>query len=384
MGRAISPSEAFNYQTNYRIEPKVTLITGGAGFIGSNLAKRLSGKGKKVLIFDNLSRLGVDRNLRHLLQRHPSIQAELSDIRDIGALERSVAQAEEIFHFAAQVAVTSSIDEPFNDFDVNLRGTVMLLDMIRRKRKENPPRLIFTSTNKVYGRLSNLPLRETKSRYEVTSPEVEQYGINENSKLEFCSPYGCSKGAADQYVLDFAKTYNLPMAVFRMSCIYGPYQQGSEDQGWIAHFIRQTLKDNPLMIYGSGKQVRDILYVEDLLDAFEIAMQRMELIKGRAFNIGGGPHQAVSLAEVINLIEVYTGKHPRLEFRAARLADQNFYVSDLRNFQRETGWMPKVSPQDGIERLTKWYQETEAEWVRPVASYGSAASGRQLQGKFTG
>lgn len=336
-----------------RKKDKRTLITGGAGFIGTNLAHRLLTGGKPVLIFDNLSRPGVEQNLNWLCDTHGDmVRVEISDICDSGALERAVAHADAVFHFAAQVAVTTSIDDPRRDFDVNVRGTFNLLESIRRQ--DNPPPLLFTSTNKVYGRLGNLKLTKMETRYEPADEWIRKNGIHERFPLDFRSPYGCSKGAADQYVLDYGRIYHIPAAVFRMSCIYGPHQFGTEDQGWVAHFIIQALSGKPIILYGDGLQVRDILFVEDLVDALLTAREYIGGMAGEAFNIGGGTRNIVSLMELIDYITELIGKRPDVRFAEWRTEDQKYYVSDISKFGNITGWLPAVSTREGIRNLWKW------------------------------
>src|SRR3954469_5155469 len=261
------------------------LITGGAGFIGTNLAHRFLSAGQPVLIFDNLSRQGVEKNLDWLQKTHGALlDVDQADVRDPAALRKAVKQASKIFHFAAQVAVTTSLVDPIADFEINARGTLNLLEAVRLL--ENPPPLLFTSTNKVYGDLSDVKLRVRRDRYEPEDSGLRTHGFSEERSLDFHSPYGCSKGAACQYVLDYARTFELPTLVFRMSCIYGLHQFGNEDQGWVAHFLIQALEGRTITIYGDGRQVRDILFVEDLVDAFFLAHQQIERLAGNAFNMG--------------------------------------------------------------------------------------------------
>src|ERR1051325_9171384 len=207
----------------------------------------------------------------------------------------------QVFHFAAQVAVTTSLDDPIGDFEVNARGTLNLLEAIRAAN--NPPPLIFTSTNKVYGDLRDVPLKRQGNRYVPVDAQARTHGFSEARRLDFHSPYGCSKGAACQYVLDYARTYRMQTAVFRMSCIYGPHQFGNEDQGWVAHFALSALRGQPITVYGNGKQVRDILFVEDLVEAFERAAEAIETTRGQVYNIGGGPANSLSLLDVIAHLE---------------------------------------------------------------------------------
>ncbi|MDB5037679.1 MAG: NAD-dependent dehydratase [Bacteriovoracaceae bacterium] len=330
-----------------------TLITGGAGFIGTNLADRLASSGENVLILDNLSRQGVKANLIWLLQNHQKkIKFVQRDIRSSERLDELVSDASSVFHLAAQVAVTSSLSDPITDFEINTYGTLRLLEALRKLK--NPPPLIYTSTNKVYGNLNDVTLQETKTRYEPIESEIKNYGIDESRRLEFSSPYGCSKGAADQYVLDYSKTFGMPAVVFRMSCIYGPHQWGNEDQGWIAHFVKQMLEETPLTLYGNGKQVRDTLFIDDLIDAFLLVREQIQELKTQAFNIGGGPQNTTSLLELLRLLSEKS-QHPiDLRYENWRTSDQRYYVSDVRKFMSSTGWFPRVNLDEGINHLIHW------------------------------
>lgn len=333
-----------------------TLITGGAGFVGTNLAKRLLAQGKRVMVFDSLCRDGVEQNLQWLHEQFPDkLEVYVGDMRDMHTVRKVVDGADQVFHFAAQVAVTTSLDLPLNDFEINARGIINLLEAIRAQ--DTPPPLVFTSTNKVYGGLEDLRFVANGSRYYPEDSEIKKYGISEKRPLDFHSPYGCSKGAADQYVIDYARTYNLPMTVFRMSCIYGPHQYGNEDQGWVAHFAIRAIEDEPVNIYGDGKQVRDILFVEDLVDAFLLAQQHINSITAQAFNIGGGPANTVSLLELLQTIGEYKGEEIPLKFGDWRPGDQHYYVSDTRKFREATGWEPKHSVQEGVAKLYQWLCE---------------------------
>ena len=263
------------------------LITGGAGFIGTNVAHQFLAAGHPVRIYDNLSRPGVERNLAWLRKQHGKrLQVELGDVQDFAHLRKAVRGVRQVFHFAAQVAVTTSLDRPLHDFEVNARGTLNLLEALRELAE--PPSLVFTSTNKVYGALDNVPLRSTATRYEPQNERSGAHGFNELRPLDFHSPYGCSKGAAEQYVLDYARTFSLPAVVFRMSCIYGPHQFGTEDQGWVAHFLIRALEGSPITIYGDGRQVRDILYIDDLVRAFVLAQEHMPALPGKPSILGAG------------------------------------------------------------------------------------------------
>jgi CDP-paratose 2-epimerase len=335
------------------------LITGGAGFVATNVADRLLSGGRPVVIFDNLSRPGVERNLRWLKARHGRLlDTIIADIRDVAAVRAAVRRAAQVYHFAAQVAVTTSLADPFFDFEVNARGTLNVLEAMRGM--DAPPSLLFTSTNKVYGDLADIPLARRDGRYEPVDPGVARHGIGEARPLDFHSPYGCSKGAAEQYVLDYARTFGLPTAVFRMSCIYGPHQFGTEDQGWVAHFVIRALERRPVTIYGDGRQVRDILFVEDLVDAMLACHEHIGALGGQAFNIGGGPQHTVSLLELIDLVTGLTGERSLVRFQNWRPADQRYYVSDVRKFAGLTGWAPQTAPRVGVERLANWLLEAGA------------------------
>jgi CDP-paratose 2-epimerase len=348
-------------------DARPVLITGGAGFVGTNVAHRLLSSGRPVILFDNLSRAGVEQNVEWLCRLHGSrITVQLGDVRDGDALARVVRQAGQIYHFAAQVAVTTSLVDPFFDFDVNARGTLNLLEAVRDC--PNPPSVLFTSTNKVYGDLEDVGLRAAGTRYEPADPNLRRNGISESRGLEFHSPYGCSKGVAEQYVLDYARTFGLRTMVFRMSCIYGPHQFGTEDQGWVAHFLIAALRRQPLTIYGDGLQVRDILFVEDLVDAMLLAQSMSGRTAGHAFNIGGGPVNTTSLIELLDLIGDLVGDRPLAKIDEWRTADQRYYVSDTRKFGRLTGWKSQTDVRTGVATLLDWLVANHvAEPVLPTA-----------------
>jgi CDP-paratose 2-epimerase len=330
------------------------LITGGAGFIGTNLADRLLRQGRRVRIYDSLARPGAEHNLRWLSAQHRSrLQVEVADLRSTAQLRQAVADVGTVFHLAAQVAVTTSLAEPSHDFSVNALGTLSLLEILRERRGTG--RVIFTSTNKVYGAIDDIELEPTERRY-VPSSAVARAGIDETRALQFHSPYGCSKGTADQYVLDYARSYAFQTAVFRMSCIYGPHQHGTEDQGWLAHFMIRAADGLPITIYGDGRQVRDVLFVDDLIDAFLLAERHLPAIAGKAFNIGGGRANTLSLLELIERIAALHGRRPRLTFDDWRVGDQRWYVSNHDKFSRVTGWRPRVAVEDGITRLHAWLE----------------------------
>jgi CDP-paratose 2-epimerase len=282
------------------------LITGGAGFIGANLAHRLLQSGRQVRIYDNLSRSGAEQNLRRLKAAYGSrLQMRLADIRSAKELGSALTDVGTVFHLAAQVAVTNSLVDPREDFAINAEGTLNLLEAVRG----HDIGVIFTSTNKVYGSLEDVPLVASSSRYR---PIDEIQALDETRPLSFHSPYGCSKGTADQYILDYARGYRVNAAVFRMSCVYGPCQYGTEDQGWVAHFMIRAVCSLPITIYGDGKQVRDLLYVNDLIEALLCAEERLPEIAGEAFNIGGGPGNTISLLELIEHIATLQGCRPEV------------------------------------------------------------------------
>jgi dTDP-L-rhamnose 4-epimerase len=349
------------------------LITGGAGFVGSNVANRYLADGRRVIVFDNLSRRGVDRNIDWLKRKHGDrLELVVGDVRDAAAVHAAVARAGQIFHFAAQVAVTSSLDDPRFDFCVNAGGTLNVLDAIRTRADASSraaPTLLFTSTNKVYGDLEDVQLARDGQRYAPAAAELRARGVSEDRPLDFHSPYGCSKGTADQYVLDYARSFGLRNVVFRMSCIYGPRQFGTEDQGWIAHFLIRALQDDTITLYGDGMQVRDALFIDDLVDAMVLATRHIDHTSGHAYNIGGGVERTTSLLELLESIERLTGKPVDVEWSGWRTGDQRYYVSDTRRFQRATGWSPRVSIADGLRRLTDWLVEASVvgRAARPAA-----------------
>jgi CDP-paratose 2-epimerase len=333
---------------------KPVLITGGAGFIGSNLADRLAREGEHVLIFDSLARPGVEANLAWLRDRHPTkISTTIADIRDESAVREAVDSASAVFHFAAQVAVTTSMTDPANDLQINLLGSFNLLQALRRKRQP----CLFASTNKVYGKLDGIALALTDDAWHATGPGLRDRGVDEHQQLDFCTPYGCSKGAADQYVLDYAASFAVPTAVMRMSCIYGPRQLGTEDQGWVAHFILRALAGEPITIYGDGCQVRDILFVDDAVNAYISAWRNIDRVAGRAFNLGGGPENAISLRRLIGHIGALLGEEPEVRYAPWRPNDQRWYVSDT---TRARASLALPTPRDwrsGVALLLKSYVE---------------------------
>ncbi len=351
---------------------RLALVTGGAGFIATNVADRLARDGWRVRLFDNLSRDGVEANVAWLRDVHGDrIELQLGDVRDAEAVRTAVTGVSRVFHLAAQVAVTTSLTDPIQDFDVNARGTLNLLEAIRQL--DTPPTLLFTSTNKVYGDLADLRLDAQPTRYTPGEDAVRTHGISEAQPLSFHSPYGCSKGAAEQYVLDYARTFGLPATVFRMSCIYGPHQFGTEDQGWVAHFAIQTMNGRPLTLYGDGLQVRDVLFVDDLVEAMMRAHACIDRTAGEAYNIGGGPAQTISLIELLDLLTGIVDRRPQYELEPWRTADQRYYVSDWRKFSGVTGWAPRVSVLEGVSRLIRWLESAVLP-VSPEATLGRVAS----------
>ncbi|MHB0770489.1 NAD-dependent epimerase/dehydratase family protein [Bradyrhizobium sp. 5.13L] len=329
------------------------LITGGCGFIGCNLADRLAERGDNVLVLDNLARAGVRENAQWLKSRHGDrVTVTIADVREPIPVIDAVREARAVLHLAAQVAVTDSVSDPASDFEINARGTLNVLEAVRLHNRPAP--VIFASTNKVYGRLiDDNAITLTGRRYMPTDDGLAS-GVSEGTPLDFYSPYGCSKGTADQYVHDYARVFGLRTVVMRMSCIYGPRQFGTEDQGWIAHFLLSALRGNPLTIYGDGKQVRDALHVSDAVSAWLTALDRMELVRGRVFNLGGGPRNAISLLELIDQIGDLTGRGVAYDFADWRPGDQPWYVTDTTALSTAVGWVPQVEIAEGLRSLHTW------------------------------
>ncbi len=333
------------------------LIFGGAGFIGSNWAHHLlKTTDARIHIFDNLSRRGVHHNLEWLRREckdSERLKITIGDIRDAGLVQKAVQNSGEIYQFAAQVAVTSSVADPRNDFEINALGTLNILEAARKTGRQ--PFILFTSTNKVYGNLASKQLVLTGKRYCA----LDETGVNESQPLDLYSPYGCSKGTADQYVHDNSRMFALPTVVFRMSCIAGPQQFGNEDQGWVAHFLYSALEGKPLTIYGDGRQVRDVLSVKDLVLAFEKVRAQMEKTAGQIYNVGGGIQNSVSLLEVIEMIEQVTGTQVRYTMQRPRPGDQLFYVTDFEKLSKHTGWKPKISVRQNLQMIWSWWKEQQ-------------------------
>ncbi len=332
------------------------LVTGGAGFIGANLVDRLAGEGHRVRIYDALTRPGVEGNLRWLQDRHPeAIEFIHADIRDAARLSAAAADARAVFHYAAQVAVTTSMVDPVEDFQINIQGTLNLLEALR-KRGDGIP-LIFASTNKVYGDLADLDFTLEDEAYQPVDPDVRANGISEARPLDFHTPYGVSKGSADQYVLDYARSFGVPTCVLRMSCIYGRRQMGTEDQGWVAHFLIRALEGEPITLYGDGYQVRDILDVGDAVEAYVQAWRRIDQVKGRAFNLGGGTGNAVSLRQLLAHMATLIGREVDISYSDWRAGDQRYFVADTRAAEEALGLGAKLDWREGVARLARWLSE---------------------------
>ncbi len=331
------------------------LVIGGAGFIGANLADRLLRDGETVVVFDNLSRPGVETNLAWLRARHGGdIRYVAGDIRDAGAVAALVGNASAVFHLAAQVAVTSSFVDPLEDFTINAQGTLNVLEAVRRHAPHVP--VIFSSTNKVYGGLEDVAVALAGQQYLPVSTELRAHGIGEDRPLHFCTPYGCSKGAADQYVLDYARSFGLRTATLRMSCIYGPRQFGTEDQGWVAHFLIRALRGEPITIYGDGRQTRDILYVEDAVAAYCGMRDNIDAFAGESFNLGGGPENAVSLRMVLDEITLLIGRDVPVSHTEWRTGDQRYFVADTRRIADAIAWRAQTGWREGLRNLAEWVQ----------------------------
>ena len=334
------------------------LITGGAGFIGINLAARQVEAGRHVTVLDDFSRRGSDLNAEWLRQQYPTprlriVRADVRSDRDI--LNREVGRADTVFHLAAQVAVTLSVTDPRHDFEVNALGTFNVLDAARRC--PTPPVVVYASTNKVYGKMGDVAIEQRGDRYAYRDLAN---GIDEARQLEFYSPYGCSKGTGDQYMMDFERIYGVPTVVFRQSCIYGSHQFGIEDQGWLAWFAICALRGEPVTIFGDGRQVRDTLYVEDLNNAYELAVRHIDRTRGRAYNIGGGPANTLSLLELVSMLKEEWQLPLSPAYSDWRPGDQLVYVSDIRRAAADFGWTPRVAPREGVGLMIDWLRDNRA------------------------
>lgn len=362
--------------TTRRWAASPVLITGGAGFIGSNLADALLTRGEDVILFDNLSRPGVSTNVDWLRARHGNhVALHAADIRDLDALSEAAGDAGSVFHLAAQVAVTESLTAPVEDFTINAAGTLHLLEALRAKPCPTP--LVFASTNKVYGHLTHLALEQGPQGHLPVDARLRQGGIDEGHSLDLATPYGCSKGAADQYVLDYARSFGLPAAVLRMSCIYGPRQFGTEDQGWVAHFLIRALKGETVTLFGDGHQMRDILHVHDAVAAYLLLRDQITTHAGRAFNLGGGPTNAVSLMTVLDEIARLTGRPVTTRFEPPRTGDQLWFVADTRRLEAATGWRRQIQWKAGLTSLHDWLVEdgTAITGAAPPAALAERTAG---------
>lgn len=335
------------------------LITGGAGFIGSNLAEHWFAKGSRVTVFDNLSRPGggARKNIEYLLAKYaaePRFRFIQGDVRDLPQIRDAMGDVDVVFHVAAQTAMTTSIDNPLEDFETNAWGTLNVLEAARAS--DSDPVVLYTSTNKVYGDLTRrqVGLIEQEKRYDFAGRQLRE-GIDEDYPLDFEGPYGCSKGVGDAYCLDYARTFGLKTVVFRMSGIYGTGQHPTEDQGWVGWLIRRSLERKPLTIYGDGKQVRDILFITDLLDAFDKVVENIDKTRGQAYNIGGGRTCSISVLELLELLESEFGIRPlKVDYAPWRRADQKVYISNTAKAKKDLGWKPRVSKEEGIRKLWEW------------------------------
>lgn len=330
------------------------LITGGAGFIGSNYVSRLLELGQKVTIFDNLSRPGAKRNLAWLQGKYgeKSFHFIQGDVREAPLMLDPAREADVIVHLAAQVAVTTSVLNPREDFEINALGTFNLLEAARQS--ERKPLVIYASTNKVYGGMEDVKVVEDATRWRYADLPL---GCPETQPLDFHSPYGCSKGTGDQYVRDYARIYDLPTVVLRQSCIYGPRQFGVEDQGWVAWMVIAAVTGRPLTIYGDGKQIRDVLHVDDLLNAYDAVIDKIDQSKGKVYNLGGGPRNTMSIwCEFGPLLERLLGKPVSVKQGDWRPGDQKVFVADIRKAADDLGWQPKIGVQAGVASLVEWVQ----------------------------
>jgi len=332
------------------------LVTGGAGFIGSNLCARYLKRGDKVALFDNLSRMGSRENLRWLESLGGGLEVVIGDVRvNVGQLRDALKDVDVVFHLAGQVAVTTSVLNPREDFEINALGTFNVLEAVRESGRK--PVLFYSSTNKVYGSMEDLAVIELNGRYAYKDfPQ----GIGEDRILDFHSPYGCSKGCADQYVCDYARIYGLRTVVFRKSCIYGYRQFGIEDQGWVAWFAIAALLKRKINIFGNGKQVRDVLFIEDLLDAYDLALRNIGTTAGRVYNIGGGPNNQLSLFELVRFLEGEFGRKIELEFHNWRPGDQPVFCCDISKANKEFGWEPRTGYKEGVNKLAEWIKDNKA------------------------
>ncbi len=333
------------------------LVTGGAGFIGSNYVNRLVKRGENVTIYDNFSRAGAKRNLEWLKSTHgeKSFNMIAADVRDADKITEAARGSDVIVHLAGQVAVTTSVTDPRSDFESNAFGTFNVLEAARVSGRN--PIFIYASTNKVYGGMDDVKIVEEATRWRYA--ELIN-GCPETQPLDFHSPYGCSKGTGDQYVRDYARIYGLRSIVFRQSCIYGPRQFGIEDQGWVAWFVIAAVTGRPITIYGDGKQVRDVLHVDDLMNAYDAAIEKIDTAAGKVFNVGGGPQNVLSVwAEFQPMLEKLLGKKIPVGRGDWRPGDQRVFYADVGKAKRELGWSPKIGVEEGIKMLFEWVKENK-------------------------
>lgn len=326
-------------------------ITGGAGFIGSNSADYFLKRGHEVVIYDNLSRKGGPANMAWLgAQYGERVKLVKADVRDYDPLAQAIHGAEVVLHMASQVAVTASVQNPREDFEINALGTLNVLEAVRHHSPNAA--VVYASTNKVYGGMKEIQIETRANRYAYAAFD---YGIPENYPLDFHSPYGCSKGAGDQYTIDYARIYGLKTLVFRQSCIYGRRQFGVEDQGWVAHFVIAAVLGLPIRIYGDGRQVRDLLHVTDLVRAYDLGIQGIERLRGEVFNIGGGHENTLSIwTEFGPLLESLANKPIMVTHHDWRPGDQRVFIADIRKAAECLGWQPTVTPAEGIRDLYTW------------------------------
>ena len=337
------------------------IVTGGAGFIGCNTAKRLLVEGHQVVVFDNLSRTGGKSNLEWLQQfgKFEFVMGDVRNAADCVNLLRKHRDARALVHLAAQVAVTTSVTDPRHDFEVNALGTFNVCEAVREVNRDIA--LLYASTNKVYGEMEDLAVVEEGGHYRYAKLDG---GVPESRQLDFHSPYGCSKGAADQYVIDFGRIYGIGTLSLRQSCIYGYRQFGVEDQGWLAWFVINAVRGTPVTIYGDGKQVRDILFVDDLVDCYLAAFERIDTIKGQAFNIGGGPRNVLSLLELIDMVGEKFGIKMKYGFSDWRPGDQKVFVSDISRAEAALQWRPRIGKEEGVAKLVEWVRENAGLFAR--------------------
>jgi CDP-paratose 2-epimerase len=328
-------------------------ITGGAGFIGCNSADYFLNQGHTVTIFDNLSRPGATNNLNWLQLRHndpDQLQFVEGDVRNYDSLSRAIDGSDAVLHLAGQVAVTTSVNKPRDDFEINALGTFNVLESVRNYCPD--ARLINASTNKVYGGMTQIEIVDRGDRYAYAD---YPYGVSETAPLDFHSPYGCSKGSADQYTIDYARIYGLKTLTFRQSCIYGQRQFGVEDQGWVAHFVIAAVKNRPITIFGDGKQVRDVLHIDDLVQAYDLGFQQADQLSGAAFNIGGGIDNTLAVwTEFGTMLEELSGHDIAVHKGDWRPGDQRVFISDIRKARELLAWQPTIAPKEGIAKLFNW------------------------------